>query len=228
MSLIAVFASIAFADPSLTISGTCPGPQTLDVSALTPSGTFHVLTGRGPGADSIGAGGCFVTTDMKKPKVAASLVADAAGNGVVNINTTAGNCPGTVEIVDEATCTTSSLATVNTDAADWFFANYGGAYDPTNQYNGTVSCGATCAAVGLTAHGARFFCNLDGVGDTEGCTKSLDYYYGKANCGEMVRDDVKLSENGNHEDCAGGAIVSCVGASCTEFVTYHAIQCQCY
>ncbi len=223
---VALFAS-AFADPSLVLTGTCPGPQSLVITALTPSGSYAVLTGRGAGADTITAAGCFVTTDMKKPKVATTLVADGAGNGVVNITTTPGNCPGTVEIVDGGTCTTSSMATVNTDAADWFFGNYGGAYDKNTEYNGSVSCGTTCASVGLTAHGARFFCNLDGVGDTEGCTKALDYYYGTANCGKMVRNDVLGSENGNMEDCAG-SINTCVSGTCSEGVTYHAIQCQCY
>jgi hypothetical protein len=228
MSLLSLVASFAFADPSLTITGTCPGPQSLEISGLTPSATYHVLTGRGAGADTVTAGACLVTTDMKAPKVKLSALSDPSGNAVIDINTSAGSCPGTVEIVDEATCTTSSMATVNTDAHEWFFANYGGAYDKNLEYNGTVSCGGTCAALGLTAHGARFFCNLHGAGDLEGCTKALDYYYGKANCGEMVRDDVKLSENGNHEDCAGGAIVSCVSGWCSEFVTYHALQCQCY
>lgn len=200
----------------------------MEISAATGLGTAYVLTGRGPGADTIAAGACFVVTDMKKPKVATSLIIDITGAGVININTTAANCPGTVEIVDEATCTTSDIGLVDTDKAEWFFANYGGIYDKNTQYNGTVSCATTCASVGLTAHGARFFCNLDGAGDTEGCTKALDYYYGKANCGELVRDDVKKSENGNTEDCAGGNITGCVTASCSEFVTFHALQCQCY
>lgn len=41
----------------------------------------------------------------------------------------------------------------------------------------------------------------------------------------MMRDGEELTENGNIEDCSGD-IASCVGSSCSEGVTWHAIQCR--
>jgi len=112
----------------------------------------------------------------------------------------------------------------------WFFINYDGLsipFDPTVQWNGTVSCGETCASYALDAVGARFVCNLHGSSPTEGCDATNDGFYGDDNCGWMVRDGVELTENGNTEDCAGGDIMGCVTGSCTEYVTYHSLECQC-
>jgi hypothetical protein len=113
--------------------------------------------------------------------------------------------------------------------SDWTFANYSGAdgWHPGTQWNGTISCPVTCDALGKTALGARFICNLNGAGPTEGCDDSNDGLYGDDNCGWMVQDGVEMTLNGNTEDCAGGNIMGCVTDSCTEGVTYHAIECQC-
>ena len=61
---------------------------------------------------------------------------------------------------------------------------------------------------------------------SEGCGPTNHGLYGTANCGMMVRNGVKASENGNNEDCAGN-IQNCVTGSCSEGVTWHAIVCQC-
>lgn len=114
----------------------------------------------------------------------------------------------------------------------WYFANYdepGGAWDPSREHNGSISCATTCAAFGLEPRGARFVCNLSRMlpgGSTEGCDASNDGMYGRANCGWMMRDFVELTENGNTEDCSG-RIGNCVTGSCSEGVTWHAIECQC-
>jgi hypothetical protein len=115
----------------------------------------------------------------------------------------------------------------------WYHGNYDGlteVYNPGLMYNGTVSCPTTCEAFGLSAVGMRFVCNLQVSmpgGSTEGCYPANEGLYGDANCGKMVRDMVSLTENDNHEDCAGGRTMDCVTDSCSEAVTYHAIECQC-
>ena len=75
--------------------------------------------------------------------------------------------------------------------------------------------------------GARFICNLTGASPTEGCDESNDGRYGDDSCGWMVMDGVEMTLNGNTEDCAGGDIVGCVTDTCSEWVSYHALECQC-
>lgn len=89
-----------------------------------------------------------------------------------------------------------------------------------------------CAAdgsgfVGLRAVGARFICNVNGHGPTEGCDASNDGEYGNANCSVWIDHGVRRNLPNNNEDCAGGNIAGCVASSCNEGVTYHAIECQC-
>ena len=108
----------------------------------------------------------------------------------------------------------------------WYHA-YGGPFESSIQHNGTVSCASVCGEFGLSPQGARFVCNLWGSSPTEGCDYSNDGLYGDANCGWMVRNMVATTENGNYEDCAGGNIMGCVTGSCSEWVTYHSLECQC-
>jgi hypothetical protein len=111
----------------------------------------------------------------------------------------------------------------------WVFGNYN--VLPTQfvrgvQYNGSVNCAMTCAPEGLRAVGARFICNLANSGPTEGCDANNDGQYGNANCDVWIDHGVRRELPGRGEDCSGN-IASCVSGSCSEGVTYHAIQCQC-
>ncbi len=112
----------------------------------------------------------------------------------------------------------------------WVFGNYNGAptvFNHATHYDGTVNCAQTCAVLGLRGVGARFVCNLAGSGPTEGCDAAIDGQYGRANCGLMYDNGARVTPNGNSEDCAGGGLVNCINGSCSEGVTYHAIECQC-
>ena len=114
----------------------------------------------------------------------------------------------------------------------WFHANYGSPSEhfvPGADYStGSLNCGTVCSHFGLSPRGARFVCNRhSGVGPTEGCHDGNEGFYGEENCGWMMRDFVELTENGNTEDCAGGAIDTCVSGSCYEGVTWHSLECQC-
>ena len=145
--------------------------------------------------------------------------------------------PGGIEVMDDGIdqdCSGADLlsATYTGSEPGWYHANYDGGfgdYDSAVGYDGTISCPATCLHYGKEAVGARFVCNTayGMTGDTEGCTPSTDGMYGTANCGLMVRDMVTTTESGSTEDCAGGDIWGCATSSCSEYVTWHAVECQC-
>jgi hypothetical protein len=111
----------------------------------------------------------------------------------------------------------------------WVFADYTGMqtkYDPGVHWDGTISCPTTCGFIGLKAVGVRFICNVNWANaNTEGCDNGNDGQYGRANCGRYIDQGV-LNNGTNGEDCSSG-LQSCVNSSCSEGVTWHAIQCQC-
>ncbi len=150
---------------------------------------------------------------------------DDDGDGVCN---TSDVCPGFDDNIDADNDGIPDGCDGLVADSYWTFANYPGAngWDPSVHWNGTISCAETCADAGQTAVGARFVCNLNGSADTEGCYSANEGMYGDANCGWMVEDGVAQTQNGNTEDCSSN-IMDCVTGSCTEGVTYHAIECQC-
>ncbi len=227
--MLFALAMSALASPTLEIDGQCPYGSTITITGATPAATIEVYRGDGPGSKVIPGGACVgVTTGLSTSgfKVS-SVVADAYGNAVMTPALRGASCEYWLQAVDTATCDISAAEPLARPDEEWVFANYAGFWDGDVQYNGSVTCGSVCALTGRVATGARFVCNLHNNGDTEGCTQSNEFAYGTANCGLMVKDGVVTTENGNMEDCAGGAIASCVSGSCTEGVTYHALQCQC-
>jgi hypothetical protein len=176
--------------------------------------------------------------DIDSPVVSCSAAVGTVSNPDDCDDTLASVFPGAPEVESDGIdqdCDGEDLeAPLHTGSEPgWYHGNYGGVgefYDASVGYNGTVSCPTTCAAFGLSARGMRFVCNLQyGMpgGSGEGCHPGNEGQYGEDNCGQMVRDMVSKTENGNTEDCAGGATMSCVTGSCSEGVTWHSIECQC-
>ncbi|MFT4627823.1 MAG: hypothetical protein ACI8PZ_006513 [Myxococcota bacterium] len=230
-----MFATTASAQ-SLDMSGDCPGPVDITVAGVTPGATLVFLAGSaGEGSDVIGVGGCTGTvTGLAGLRFLTRVTADGGGGAAFSPSIPDGRCDTPIQVLDTSSCT---LTNVDTAAGGgvvppeglWVLGNYEGLigeFDGSVQYNGAVSCPDTCAAYGFAAVGARFICNHWDGGSSEGCDPSNDGEYGTANCGWMMRDGVELTENDNSEDCAGD-IATCVGSSCSEGVTWHAIQCQC-
>lgn len=91
--------------PSLTISGSCPGPMRIEVSGMTPRGDYAILSSARTGATAMPAGPCAGgVTGLGSLTLRALLTADASGNGVISPSIPAGACGNVVQVVDLSTC----------------------------------------------------------------------------------------------------------------------------
>lgn len=98
--------------PSLTITGACPGPVTIDVAGMTPAGSVAMAYGPA-GVFVIPSGPCAGTViDIGVPTLAGFFVADASG--AISISTTLPGavCGLTVQAVDMTTCAVSNTITL--------------------------------------------------------------------------------------------------------------------
>ncbi len=100
--------------PTLVIGGSCPGPVTMDVTGLTPFGTYLLIGGLAAGTTPIPSGACVGDTSGLGPTVKAirTAAADAAGELHMTPNLAAGPCGKWMQIVDETTCTLTNPAIV--------------------------------------------------------------------------------------------------------------------
>lgn len=96
--------------PSLTVTGTCPGPVTLDIAGATPFGGVALAYGPA-GTFSIPSGSCAGTSlDIGAPTLATILGADAGGAVSFSVTLPAGACGLTVQAVDLGACVASNSA----------------------------------------------------------------------------------------------------------------------
>ncbi len=113
-ALLVAVALVSFpglsAAQTLTLSGSCPGPVTLDLTGALPNGQVVFLTGSTEGADTVPGGSCAGTpldvTGNLKPR--AKLTADGAGDvsGAVTLPLAA--CGSWLQGLDLGTCSASN------------------------------------------------------------------------------------------------------------------------
>lgn len=96
------------AGPTLTLTGSCPGPLSFAVSGATPFGMVGLAYGPG-GTIIIGGGPCAgMTLDLASLNIAGLFPADINGLMNLNANLPAGACGVTIQAVDISTCTPSN------------------------------------------------------------------------------------------------------------------------
>jgi hypothetical protein len=81
--------------------------------------------------------------------------------------------------------------------------------------------------VGRTAVGVRYVCNSWNGGSQESCSPANHNQWAPTMCANYIDNgvyrDVGHAECGNSEQTLRG----CLGGSCSEGVTWHALSCQC-
>ena len=98
--------------PTLTVSGTCPGEITIDVSGAAPNGTVG-LVGGDPGSSVLDMGVCTgMPLGLSNPSILTSMSAD--GNGDASFSGTAGSelCGSDVLAVDLINCAASAVGQI--------------------------------------------------------------------------------------------------------------------
>jgi hypothetical protein len=95
------------------ISGTCPGPATVSVSAATPNSGVAVFGSKTLGSTILSTGPCSGTRiDLVAPKLLRTTAVDDSGKLTANINTPAGACDFYVQVVEQAECSVSNVVPV--------------------------------------------------------------------------------------------------------------------
>ncbi|MDA1260647.1 MAG: hypothetical protein O3A20_08485 [Planctomycetota bacterium] len=101
-------APVPLATLTLSVTGTCPGTQTLHVTGATPNANvaiIHGIAGRTLRTRQPCAGAMI---PLSFPRLGALRTADGSGNVNVVLNTAAGACGRTVVAVDVNSCEVSA------------------------------------------------------------------------------------------------------------------------
>ncbi|MHC4823143.1 MAG: C-type lectin domain-containing protein [Planctomycetota bacterium] len=96
---------------SLGVTGTCPGPMTIQVTGLTPLGPVALVTsGTGVGSQAVSAGGCVgLVLDLDLPTLRVVMAADANGDLSLPVNVPAGLCGTLLQAVDVGSCQVTNV-----------------------------------------------------------------------------------------------------------------------
>lgn len=92
--------------PTLSVTGSCPGPLVVAGAGAAPGAPVHLFSGSGPGSDAVGAGApCAGTTSgLAAPTLVASTPASGAGAWSFSGAANASQCALHVQVLDGATC----------------------------------------------------------------------------------------------------------------------------
>ncbi|MFG0330279.1 MAG: DUF4350 domain-containing protein [Phycisphaerales bacterium] len=97
---------------SLSLSGSCPGTVTADVSGATPGGNVAFIFANGTGSVTIPSGNPCAGTVLDlngSAQLIRTETADGSGNVTVSGSAPSGACGGYIQALDVATCTTSNV-----------------------------------------------------------------------------------------------------------------------
>jgi len=98
--------------PTLSKTGTCPGPVTLTVAGATPSGSVAMLYGN-PGSFTHNGTPCNgLTINVGQPTLAGIIQANGSGVANVSFNAPPGLCGRTIIGVDIGSCTPTNTITL--------------------------------------------------------------------------------------------------------------------
>ncbi|MFT4623398.1 MAG: hypothetical protein ACI8PZ_002054 [Myxococcota bacterium] len=125
---------VAVADPTLSVSGVCPGPIDIVIGDLTPRGRFAVLRGVGLDDDTLAAGPCAgLRTGLAGIRL---QLVSSSDDGTAAFRPTLGadRCSAAIQVLDVVSCTLSEAVLFG-----------GGGGDP-----GDARAFGTCGAAGAT------------------------------------------------------------------------------
>lgn len=140
--------STAYAAPTLSITGTCPGSVQFDTAALTPGGTHAYVSANVAGTANYPIGPCTAANSNLSPSgMTLQGTAPASGAGTASIAQvlSAGACGLYVSVLDVATCEVSPAARIPTPIRSQFGGPVDGAQSVPS--NGSTAAGLVTASV---------------------------------------------------------------------------------
>jgi len=107
---------------TLSVTGACPGPVTVDITGATPFSQVVVAWSVSTGSFTIPAGGCAGTTlGLGSPNVLTILVTDVLGSASLAANAPAAACGLYLQAVDLGNCTTGNIVQVGVVSSSFDF-----------------------------------------------------------------------------------------------------------
>ncbi|MFT4621409.1 MAG: hypothetical protein ACI8PZ_000061 [Myxococcota bacterium] len=105
-----MFAGAAYAAPTITTSGSCPGPITIDVTGVAPYQSMAFLYGLGAGSDTIARGACTGTASGLSGIRFGFAAADDDGDGAFSFTPVVpdGACGRYMQAMDMSDCSVST------------------------------------------------------------------------------------------------------------------------
>jgi hypothetical protein len=164
--LLVALISSAFAAPTVTVEGACPGTGTIQVEGVTPGSTFATLLGRGPGGFVIAGGPCAGTTlDIDGVVRNERRAADASGAGAVMMAWPAAACSGVVQVLDMTTCALSSAISFGAPSGDTWTVDVGAPIGSSYPVLGMVRTADDGVAVAGGGGGNAWLVQVDPTGE---------------------------------------------------------------
>jgi len=102
----------AFADLTLTVSGSCPGFTTVEITGGTPNGSAVLLRGTGIGDDELNVRCIGLETGLANPALVFPVSLDETGAFSTTPQLPAGACGTPIQVVDPASCRISEVVSV--------------------------------------------------------------------------------------------------------------------
>jgi outer membrane protein assembly factor BamB len=101
----------ASAGPVLSVSGTCPGPITINVTGATPGASVAIWGGKQAGSTTLTTGECSGTTlELNRAHLLTTGTADSNGNVNLRVRLNSNRCGVLLQAIDLSNCATSNVA----------------------------------------------------------------------------------------------------------------------
>ena len=108
-----LYAYTVIEEPTLSVSGSCPGSVTMDVEHAAPGGRVRLALGQVEGAFEIQNGICSGTVlGLQTPQLFAPVAVDADGKATFVRNLPASACGGLLQALDMGNCLVSGIVTL--------------------------------------------------------------------------------------------------------------------
>jgi hypothetical protein len=159
-----LFAALpAFAAPTLTFDGSCPGEGEFSVAGVEADASFHFVYGEEMGEGSL------LTTDCAGYDVGIAspqthevpFVVDSSGSRVFDWSITTNYCGKLVRVLDVATCELSDITELPSSDCDWETEVYDGSHcvpkeDPECDWSTEVVVDGACVVLSVLAEETCF------------------------------------------------------------------------